>query len=79
MIDFNNDALPLVARTLEPLIGEDIAIDGCLMDGRNYTHGTLVAVLPADDGAQIDVEEYGTGQILRLHAPQEAHRVRVCR
>ena len=86
MLDFNNDALGLIADALTPLVGEPVTIDGCLPDGTDYMHGDLVSVEATDDGAIIGVRRYDYsipsphhGEVVRLHAFQEAHRVRVCR
>lgn len=85
MIDFNNDALPLMADTLRPLIGEQVTID-LAPDG--YDHGKLVAV-DSDGGPHIYVQHYtdadydGTGRasgtIRRLHASEDCRRIRICR
>lgn len=87
MIDFNNDALGLMADALRPLIGESVTID---LAPEGYDHGKLIAVECIDgDEPYIQVQHFtdgdydGTGRasgsIRRLHASQECRRIRICR
>jgi hypothetical protein len=75
-LDFNNDALYLIAASLRPLVGAEVRVYGCFADGRDYTYGTLVYVDASSEGAYIGVGNPERG-VERLHAFQEAHRVLV--
>jgi hypothetical protein len=89
MIDFNNDALHLMTYALAALVGEDVTIDGCLPDGSDYMSGKLVKAETVDDEPFIEVQHFtdddydgtgrASGEVVRLHASQDAHRIRVCR
>jgi hypothetical protein len=88
MIDFNNDALELIVDALVPLVGESVTIDGCLPDGTDYMHGKLVKAEAVNGEPYIEVQRLtnddydgsgrASGEIVRLHASEQAHRIRVC-
>ena len=87
MIDFNNDALDLMAAALEPLVSEHVTID-VLPEG--YINGMLRLAEVTPDGPFIEVSEINfddlgpngfraTGPTHRLHASEQCRRIQVYR
>lgn len=86
MIDFNNDALDLMADALKPLVGEDVTVHG--PDG-DYLFGKLILAELTADGPYIEVQKFASGdyngkgnasgEVVRLHASEQCDRIRVCR
>lgn len=86
MIDFNNDALDLIADALKPLVGEHVTID---ISPEGYMHGELILAEATPDGPYIEVQEFSaadydggghaSGPVVRLHASEQCLRIRICR